>query len=195
MKVISSIVCMGAEIQIYTLLKLCTFKKISSPYEKVVLYDLFYFIFCIGLYHCGKQRLRVTYCKVKFLLNPRAVFFFPLQQSQACLCCPFFCSAPFTRLLNCSNDFPSNIFWKSRIITAFVTLKLVLKAFGMSWQKNVLVSQLMLNIKKYPQRHFNTFFKVLSSSMALKLVLQDVLQLPNCKITLKTQLRHVMQKH
>lgn len=54
----------------------------------------------------------------------------------------------------------------------------------------------MLNVKKYPQiLFFNAFFKVFSSSIALKLVLQDVLPLLDCKNTLKTQLCHMMQKH
>ena len=43
----------------------------------------------------------------------------------------------FAGLLNCSDEFPSNLFWKKWITTALFTLKLVLKAVGTSWQKKM----------------------------------------------------------
>lgn len=79
MKVISSIVFMRTEIQICTLMKFCTFKKISYPYGKLVLYTFywFFFFFCIKIISLWEVTAgsHVWQSKIPFEPYYRAVFF------------------------------------------------------------------------------------------------------------------------
>lgn len=79
MEVISSIVFMRTEIQICTLMKFCTFKKISYPYGKLVLYTFywFFFFFCIKIISLWEVMAgsHVWQSKIPFEPYYRAVFF------------------------------------------------------------------------------------------------------------------------
>lgn len=66
-----------------------------------------------------------------------SVGFFPLSRVSSPPILPVLCYPYSTGLLNCSDEFPSNLFWKKWIITALFTHKLVLKAVGMCWQKKM----------------------------------------------------------
>lgn len=104
----------------------------------------------------------ITQCKVKIPVEPyyrvRGFFSHLSRVSSPTILPVLLCYLYFTRLLNCSDDFPRNLFLKKLIITALFSLQLVLKAVGTSWRKKCANISSELEDKKCSQRVFNTFY-------------------------------------
>lgn len=104
--VTSPLVFVGAEIQIRTLMKACRFKKTSYDCMEGGRFFFHKFI----LVGCGGNHILQSKIPVEPYYR---VVFFPLSRVSSPPILPVLLCYPYsTGLLNCSDEFPSNLFWK-----------------------------------------------------------------------------------